>query len=351
MNSNGDLIANNSGLLLSLLKDYKNANALYKAGPYWDDLIKSAIKDIKRFGITDFKSGKGALEFTETPILDVRARWNLGLKKYISFFQTKIYPFNKLFDFQVAYCRDLFHQLNERTNHSILNDSEITLLLKNFKPPEDNIKGGCKRYCNIEGISVSHHYIEMLWRLRNISQQIELGKNKTYCEIGGGFGAFAHCMLKNYNKVRKVVYLDIPPNLYIGTQYLRSFYGDAVKDYNQLRAKTKISFKDDDSLEIFCIASWQIENLWCEIDLFHNSNSFVEMPKKIVENYSKRIRSLMSKNGCISLVSYDKFDLATTYNPTELPILWNLNKDKLKACKISRALDKSRIDYYMTSRP
>jgi hypothetical protein len=142
MNSNGDSIANKSELLLSLLKDYKNANAIYKAGPYWEDFIKSAIKDIKRFGITDFKSGKGVFEFTEIPILDVRTQWNLGLKKYISFFQTKIYPFNKLFDFQVAYCEDLFHQLNERINQIILNDSELTLLLKNFKPPEDNIKGG-----------------------------------------------------------------------------------------------------------------------------------------------------------------------------------------------------------------
>ena len=126
MNSNGNLIANKSGLLLSLLKDYKNANAIYKAGPYWEGFIKSAIKDIKRFGITDFKSGKGALEFTETPILDVRARWNLGLKKYISFFQTKIYPFNTLFDFQVGYCEDLFQQ---QSNFAIVQNTMVNALI------------------------------------------------------------------------------------------------------------------------------------------------------------------------------------------------------------------------------
>jgi len=147
------------------------------------------------------------------------------------------------------------------------------------------------------------------------------------------------------------VYLDIPPNLYIGTQYLRSFYGDAVKDYNELRTKTKISFKDDDSLEIFCIASWQIENLRCEIDWFHNSNSFVEMPKNIVENYGKFVKILMSKNSRISLVSYSNFDPATTYDPAELPKLLNHRENTLKVSKKSNALRKSKFDFYATWKP
>jgi putative sugar O-methyltransferase len=350
MNDSADLIANKIELLLSLLKDYKNTNALYKAGPYWDKKGEMAVKDIKRFGIIDFRGGGNTIgaSFTDTATIDVRPLWNSGLQNYISFFQTKIYPFNKLFDFQVAYSENYFHLLNERINYSILNDHELLLMLKKFKPPEENIKGGCKTYCSIEGINVSHHYIEDLWRLRNISQQIELGENKTYFEIGGGFGSFVHCILKNYNKVRKVVYLDIPPNLYIGTQYLRSFYGDAVKDYNELRTTTKISFKDDDSLEIFCIASWQIENLRCEIDWFHNSNSFVEMPKSIAENYGKFVKNLMSKNGSISLLSYSNFDSATTYDPAELPNILNHRKDTLKVSKKPRALCNSRFDFYAT---
>jgi putative sugar O-methyltransferase len=350
MNDSADLIPNKIELLLSLLKDYKNTNALYKAGPYWDKITKKAVKDIKRFGINDFRGGGNAIgtAFTDTAIIDVRNNWNIGLQNYVSFFQTKIYPFNKIFDSQVTYSEAYFHRLNESINHIILNDPELLLMLEKFKPPEQSIKGGCKTHCNINGMNVSHHYIEMLWRLRNISQKIELGKNKTYFEIGGGFGSFVHCILTNYKKVRKVVYLDIPPNLYIGTQYLRSFYGDSVKDYNELRTKTEISFKDDDSLEIFCIAPWQIENLRCEVDWFHNSNSFVEMSKSIVENYGKFVKRLMSKNGSISLVSYDKFDLATSYDPTELPKLLNHRKGELKVSKHPRALWRSRIDYYAT---
>ncbi|MAS81499.1 MAG: hypothetical protein CMF45_02270 [Legionellales bacterium] len=353
MNGNTDLIQNKIELLLSLWKDYKNANALYKAGPYWDKEGPIAIKDIKRFGITDFRGGGNTIgtSFTDASTIDVRPQWNLGVKNYVSFFLTNIYPFNKLFDFQVVYSKYYFDRLNERINYSILKDRELLLMLKKFKPPEENIKGGCKTHCSIEGVNVSHHYIQDLWRLRTISQEINLSENKTFFEIGGGFGSFTHCILKNYNKVRKVVYLDIPPNLYIGTQYLRSFYGDAVKDYNELRTKTEISFKDDDSLEIFCLASWQIENLRCEVDWFHNANSFVEMPKSIVENYGKFIKNLMSKNGSISLVSYDAFDSATTYNPGDLPKLLNIRKDKLKVSMKPRALLESRSDFYATYKP
>ena len=159
------------------------------------------------------------------------------------------------------------------------------------------------------------------------------------------------CLLENYDKVRKVVYLDIPPTLYIGTQYLRSFYGDAVKDYTELRTKTKISFKDDDSLEILCIASWQIEKLRCKIDLFHNANSFAEMPKSIVENYGKLVKRLMSKNGSISIISYDAVDSSRTYDPTVLLEILDLRKDKLKVSKKPRALDRSRFDVYATCNP
>ena len=350
MNDNAELIPNKIELLLSLLKDHKNANALYKPGPYWDKKTKMAIKDIKRFGITDFRGGENTIgaSFADSAIIDLRTQTNLGLGNLLCFFYTKIYPFNRLFDAQVKYSEGLFHRLNERINHSILSDRELLIMLQDFKPPQENIKGGCKMYCNIEGVNVSHLYIQMLWRLKNISLHMELGGIKTYFEIGGGFGSFVHCLLENYNNVRKVVYLDVAPNLYIGTQYLRSFYGDAVKDYTELRTKTEISFKDDDSLEILCIASWQIENLRCKIDLFHNANSFVEMPKSVVENYGKFVKSLMSKNGSISLISYDGFDLATTYDPTELPKLLNLRRDKLEVSNKPRALDKSRFDFYAT---
>ena len=119
--------------------------------------------------------------------------------------------------------------------------------------------------------------------------------------------------------MKKVIYLDIAPNLYIGTQYLKSFFGKSVIDYNQSKNMDTITFSNNDELEIFCIIPSQIELIDADIDLFHNAHSFVEMPKAVVKNYVKNIERILSKtNGSISLVCYDTFDLNTTFHPDEL---------------------------------
>ena len=69
------------------------------------------------------------------------------------------------------------------------------------------------------------------------------------------------------------------------------------------------------------------------------------------KNYGKFVKNLMSKNGSISLISYDAFDSATTYDPAELPKLLNLRKDKLQVSMKPRALIKSRFDFYATYKP
>jgi hypothetical protein len=113
------------------------------------------------------------------------------------------------------------------------------------------------------------------------------------------------------------VYLDITPNLYVGTQYLKAFYGDAVTDYRQTRDLTRIGFQDDDSLEILAIAPWQIENLDASVDMLFNSNSFVEMPRFVVQNYVSKVME-KSPEVVIGLVSYDN-NTDSTIPPDDLP--------------------------------
>ena len=91
---------------------------------------------------------------------------------------------------------------------------------------------------------------------------------------------------------------------------------------------TKIEFENNDELEIICIPPWEIEKLEVKIDHFHNCASFVEMPKEIVENYCWFIKKFNTKE--ISLLSYDKFDNKTTFNPE---LLNNFFDNKLKIVK------------------
>jgi putative sugar O-methyltransferase len=75
-------------------------------------------------------------------------------------------------------------------------------------------------------------------------------------EIGGGFGASVHILLQNYPDLKKVLYLDIAPNLYLGTEYFRALYPSSIRHYMETNS---IRFREDDSLEILCNAPWQIE--------------------------------------------------------------------------------------------
>ena len=83
-----------------------------------------------------------------------------------------------------------------------------------------------------------------------------------------------------------------------------------------MRNLDKINFSKNDELEILCIPPWLLEKVDTEIDHFHNAASFVEMPKTVISNYVKFIKKFKTKE--ISLISYDNFDLKTTFNPEEL---------------------------------
>ncbi len=128
-------------------------------------------------------------------------------------------------------------------------------------------------------------------------------------------------MLTLYPNIRKVLYLDIPPAIFIATEYLRSFYGDAVEDYAVNREREMITFKDDNSLEIICICPWQIDHTDCTIDLFWNACSFSKMTPDIVENYAVHVERLLNdENGaiCLLLNQEYEFDEARTSQPSQI---------------------------------
>ena len=147
---------------------------------------------------------------------------------------------------------------------------------------------------------------------------INIRKCKTFLEIGGGFGVNTHLSIELF-KIKKIIYVDISPNLYVATQYLRSFYGNSVIDYKKCKDMKEIKFSSTNKLEIFCIAPHQIKKIRSEIDFFHNANSFIEMPENAVKNYAKEIEEIMSDTGVISLISYGEFDLSNTIHPEKLP--------------------------------
>ena len=308
-------------LIDELIKDEKkNDRSLYSSGPYWDYKNSRAILEIKKKGIKDFRgltAGIGT-SFSDNEVLDVRNEYNIKGRIFGKIFSLPL--LNIIFNSQLKLTKSYIKSF--LLNKSIVyeNDRNVHDLLKKYKF-ENTTEFGCVSSFKYLNKKYSCHYLEMADRINKLSKQFNFNDISSLFEIGGGFGANVHFLITNFPNIKKILYLDVVPNIYVGTQYLKRFYKDNIKDYSDLKNLDTISFSRNNELEILCIPPWLIEKVEANIDHFHNAASFVEMPKKIVENYVKFIRKFKTKE--ISLISYDKFDLKTTFNPEELNIFFN----------------------------
>ena len=332
-------------LLDLLIKDEKKIdNELYSSGPYWNYKNSRAIIEIKKKGLEDFRgitSGIGT-SFADNLVLDVRNEFNIKGRIVGKIFSL---PFlNTIFSEQMKTTKVYLDSFVK--NQAILyqNSQNVRNLISKFKF-NNTTDFGCIQSFKYLNKNYSCHYLNMAYRINNLSKYFDFKNIKVYFEIGGGFGSNIHFLITNFPNIKKILYLDIVPNIYVGTEYLRYYYKEKVKDYLELKNLDKISFSKNNELEIFCVPPWLIEKIDTEIDHFHNAASFVEMPKKVISNYVKFIKKLNTKE--ISLISYSGFDLKTTFNPEELNSFFD---DKLTVSwKNSLIEEYNRKEIYLTS--
>ena len=332
-------------LFLNLIDDEKKINQkLYSSGPYWKHKNKRTIYQIKKNKIYNFRginSGVGT-SFSDNIVYDIRNEFNLKGRLASHFL---LVPFlNKIFKSQLKITKELINKFLINQSFVFSNSKRVEELINKYNFL-DTTEFGCVQKFKFDKIEYSTHYLEMANRIDSFSEHINFKKIKSYFEIGGGFGANIHFLLQNFKNIKKIVYLDTVPNIYVGTEYLRRFFKKNVIDYLETKKMNKIKFSDNDKLEIICIPPWEIEKVECEIDHFHNAASFVEMPINVIENYIKFIYKFNTSS--ISLLSYSKFNLETTMDPNNLI---NFFKCKFINYKYPYVIPKLKPDnYYFVS--
>ena len=303
-------------LLDELIKDERKVNrVLYSSGPYWDYKNKRAALEIKKKGLKDFRgltSGVGT-SFADNLTLDIRNNLNIKGRIVGKIFSLPI--LSKIFNQQLRITKNYLNLFIKNQSIVYQNNKNVQNLVKKYKF-ENSTDFGCIQSFEYLNKKYSCSYLQMADRIDKLSKSFNFKVAKNFFEIGGGFGANIHFLITNFSNIKKILYLDTVPNIFVGTSYLKHYFGEKVKDYIELKNLNKISFKKNDELEILCIPPWLIERVDAEIDHFHNAASFVEMPKEVIKNYVKFITKF--KTNEISLISYDGFDLKTTFNPEEL---------------------------------
>jgi len=237
-----------------------------------------------------------------TVILDKRNEFGLGIKSRIANYITRLPLIKNIFDTQIKLTKSHINHMNSLQGYIYRKNEKARYLLKNYIV-KDTVNFGSISTFKINDSEYAFLYLDILNLIDLINNKINLKKIHSFFEIGGGFGANIHLLLNNFKNIKKILYLDVSPNLFISTEYLRTFFGDAVKDYLELKNK-KITFSNDNNLEILCIAPWQLPYVDLQIDHFHNSNSFVEMNLEIISNYCKFIKKILNKNGSLTINTY-----------------------------------------------
>ena len=331
----------NTTLLNALVNDEKKFNEnLYSPGKYWKKKSDKILREIKRCGFQNFRglnNGIGS-SYTDSLIYDIRNELNYPLK-FISLILKFPYLSN-IFERQLHVTSSYIKKYLNYQNQAYNNERRVHDLIKKYSF-NDTTQFGCLRKFNFKKKEYSVNYLKVAHRNDTIQKYIDFRNINTYMEIGGGFGSNIHFLITNFKNIKKIIYLDIVPNIFIGTLYLKNFFGDSVKDYNHFKNLDKISFSKDHKLEIFCIPPWCINRLDITIDHFHNSASFVEMPIEIVKNYSKYLYKNKMKS--YSLISYLDYNPNTTFDPNILAEIFKDSEEKFVGDSLISGINKKSL--------
>ena len=332
-------------LLKELVKDEKKFDStLYSSGPYWNYKNRIALLEITKKGLKDFRGLTAEIgsSFADNLTLDIRNEFGFKGRLVGKIFSLPI--LEKIFNAQLIMTRSYLNSFIKNQAIVYQNNKNVQNLINKYKF-DNTTDFGCIQLFEYLNKKYSCSYLQMADRIDKLSESFDFKVTKSFFEIGGGFGANIHFLVTNFYNIKKILYLDTVPNIYVGTSYLKKHFGNNVKDYLELKNLSKISFSKNNELEILCIPPWLIEKVDVEIDHFHNAASFVEMPKIVIKNYVKFIKKFKIKE--ISLLSYDNFDSKTTFNPEELNEFFD---NKLKISWKSNLIEeyKSKLIYLVS---
>lgn len=319
--SKSSLSARDENLLQGMMSDMQTKEPVYRPGVYWESKTKAAARAIKENGYKNFRSARSVVGLSYADNPQIYYAPQLSPKRQAVHRLLRSVPIVRdIVDGQCHMTSNLYKVFQRHQQHIVDTSPEIARLTQAYNLGSSS-SFGSENEVSVGGQTIAAHYLELCQQMDAVREHVDLTKVESVFEIGGGFGTMAHILLQNFPNIKTYIYLDIPPNLFIGTQYLRSLYPEAVYDYSDLKDKEEIIINNEGrngGPAIYCIAPWQIENLRGTIDLFYNSHSFVEMTESIVSNYAQFIKKISGPHTQYALVTYDG-GKETSLRPHKLP--------------------------------
>ena len=212
-------------------------------------------------------------------------------------------------------------------------------------PPAGLANGGAEDAFEWRGHTVTADWLLFLIRTAGFYRTVPASEVRSLLEVGPGLGlsTLAHIALNP--TLRVVVNVDIPPVLYISTQYLRSIDGVTIVDVRDIAESDRFEpLSQGPGVTIYQIAPWQLPRLHGSIDLFHNAYSFQEMEREVCVAYAELVRTIVSGHvWLLSRVEGHRPGAGGQIAPIPLQFLADLFRDSFP---IERQIDNELLSLY-----
>ncbi len=281
-------ISNDPELLNVFCKDMERQLDIYKPTNYWKVYCRRIKCELEKVGLNRFRRNYNLIKGYGTFPTLKKDVFGSSIKEKILRLIAKGPPFNLIRDRYERYIDSLV------ANSNIYIEKEISLLYRYLSKGkysnlilsrvDDSCVGTPLSY-DFNGRRYTSNILHQICLVSLLFHFEDYSAFEKILEIGGGYGALPEIFLKfRNNEIKFFVEVDIPPLVYITTQYLKAIFPNKVIDYRDIRNMKSITSSDING-KILVIPPWMLPSLDLKFDLFWNSASFQEMEKNVVDNY------------------------------------------------------------------
>ena len=289
-------VHDNKKLLDKMMEDLQGADELYKPTNYWSFYQKSILPELKRKGLKDFRRRKSSLltSFGATDLFLFALPKYEG-RQYIRGLDRMLrmctYILNKLriklsINYPVAEITSYFFEyVKKKYENKSLN---IFCCPTSFYGNPEDVKVIEKTPWSLEHLRVASMFIDTV-------PDIKFSNSMVFCELGPGLGRNIEILAKLYERATFLMF-DIPPQLYVSSQYLSAVFKDRVLGYeasSSIFPDKNGNIPDCAKGKIIVMPTWSMP-VWSntKIDIFWNSASFQEMEPHVVKNYLDLVKKM-----------------------------------------------------------
>lgn len=288
-------VSDDPELLKLMLDDTAEASDLYKPTNYWAIYEKKFIPELQEYGLYNFRKRRNSIlsSFGATDLSHTLGQIDLFKSKVFYNCVTRKIPLwsellslqntllNKILPVVGTYKIEEFEQML----YEFIRMYGEKIGAKSVDEFEASLAGNPEGIVKIDGrvytMAILGFYIQYVY----CCNFINFDDVKIMVELGSGSGKQIEVMRKLYPDICFLVF-DIPPQLYVCEQYLKSVFPGDVVSYRE--TKQMDSFSGEHKGKIFMFGNWKfpmIEEI--PVDLFWNASSFQEMEPEVVANYLK----------------------------------------------------------------